>query len=110
MPTTTIHKITLTPALDRRGERLAGRFDARIDHGKRLVHASVAPFRDSARALLERGLAQPNDVVTLRHVGSRHEVLRSAVGKAAKMAEAQPQGRAGRVNRPQSDARVSFLR
>jgi hypothetical protein len=86
MPTTTTHQITIAPALDRRGERLVGHFAARIDHGERLVRASATPFRDSARVLLERGLAAPNDVITMRHAGSRHEVLKAAVGKAAKLA------------------------
>jgi hypothetical protein len=95
MTETATHQITIAPALDRHGERLAGRFDARIDHGERLVRASPTPFHDAAKALLARGLAKSDDIVTLRHAGSRHEVLRSTVGKAAKLAKAAARGRAG---------------
>lgn len=84
-------EITITPALDRRGERIVGCFDARIDHGERLVHAT----RTSALILLERGLAKAEDAIVMRHSGSRHELLRATVGKAARMAEAAPQARAG---------------
>jgi hypothetical protein len=56
-----IHEITIAPALDRRGERIAGCFDARIDHGERLVHATRTPLYDSALILPERGLAKATD-------------------------------------------------
>ena len=88
-------EITITPALDRRGERIVGCFDARIDHGERLVHATRTPLYDSALILLERGLAKAEDAIVMRHSGSRHELLRATVGKAARMAEAAPQARAG---------------
>jgi hypothetical protein len=59
------------------------------------VHASRTPFYDSALILLERGLAKATDTITMKHTGSRHELLRSVVGKAARMAEAKPKAGCG---------------
>jgi hypothetical protein len=96
--TTTTHQITIAPALDRRGERIVGCFDARISRGERLVHATATPFYDSARELLERGLARAEDAIELRHRGSDHVILKGTVGAAARLAETRPQGRASASN------------
>lgn len=42
---------------------------------------------DCARALLDQGLAAPDDVIVMRHAGMQHTVLGATVGKAARMAE-----------------------
>jgi hypothetical protein len=91
-------EIVITPAFDGRGERLAGRFDARLGRGEWLARGVVTPFYSGASQLLTRGLARADDLVTMRFAGSRHEVLRSTVGAAARMAEAQPKARADASN------------
>jgi hypothetical protein len=98
MAETTTHKITIAGALDHRGQRLVGKFDARIEGGPRLVHAAVWPLYDSARELLARGLAKAEDAIELRHRGSHHVILRGTVGAAARMAETAPQAGAGASN------------
>jgi hypothetical protein len=59
-----------------------------------LVRATATPFHDTARALLEQGLATPDDVITMRHAGLHHTVLEATVGKAARLAETQGPARA----------------
>jgi hypothetical protein len=98
MAETTTIEITIAPALDRRGERIVGCFDARISRGERLVHATRTPLYDSAREMLERGLAKATDTIVMRHSGSPHELLRATVGKAARMAGTVPAGRADASN------------
>jgi hypothetical protein len=97
MPQTTIHEIQITPAYDHHGKRLAGRFNARLGKDV-LVRGAITPFYSAAQALLAGGIAEPNDVLLMRYSGSQHVILRSTVGKAAKLAEAQPQARAGASN------------
>jgi hypothetical protein len=87
MAETTTIEITIAPALDRRGERIAGCFDARIDHGERLVHATRTPLYDSALVMLERGLAKAEDAIVMRPAGAQHVILQASVGRAAKLAE-----------------------
>jgi hypothetical protein len=79
-------EIVISPAFDRRGERLAGKFDARLGRGEWLVRGAATPLYSSAHLLLARGLAKPEDIVTMKHAGSSHELLRSTIGKAAKLA------------------------
>jgi hypothetical protein len=57
MSSPTTLEIVITPALDRRGERLAGRFDARLGRGEWLARADVTPFYRAAQVLLSRGIA-----------------------------------------------------
>jgi hypothetical protein len=75
--------ITIRPALDRNGDRLAGRFDAFYE-GRLIYKASRAPFCDSARALQRLGIA-PETTIILRHAGSLTDSLRSTVGSAAEL-------------------------
>jgi hypothetical protein len=84
MPATATHEIIISPAYDHKGERLAGRFNARLGQ---------TPFYAAASELLSRGLAWPGDTIVMKHVGSPHEILRASVGAAAKQAKAS----AGRV-------------
>jgi hypothetical protein len=83
------HEIAIAPAFDHRGERLAGRFDARLWRTILVRGTKTPSFYDSARALLVAGLAETDDVVVMRHAGMQHTRLESAVGKAAKLAETQ---------------------
>jgi hypothetical protein len=69
-----------------RGDSLPGRFDGRVGHDV-LARATATPFYDTARALLDQGLAAPDDVLTMRHAGMQHTVLEATVGKAARLAE-----------------------
>jgi hypothetical protein len=48
------------------GESLPGRFDGRVGHDV-IVRAVATPFYSAAHALLEQGLAQPNDTLVMRH-------------------------------------------
>ena len=98
MSSPTTLEIVITPAFDARGERLTGRFDARLGRGEWLARSDVTPFYRAAQVLLSRGIAKPDDVLTMRFAGSQCEVLRATVGKAARMAEAAPQARAGASN------------
>jgi hypothetical protein len=63
-----------------------GRFNGRVGNTV-LAKATATPFRDSARALLNQGLASLDDTITM-HLGE-HEVLRSTIAKAA-AANAEP--------------------
>jgi hypothetical protein len=89
MPATTTHNITISPAFDHRGERLAGRFNARLGNIV-LVRGVASPFHDAACKMLKDGLAQAEDVIELRHRGSDHVILKGTVGNAAKMATVKP--------------------
>jgi hypothetical protein len=81
MPATATHEIVISPAYDHKGERLTGKFNARMGSVV-LIRGAATPFYDSARELLANGIAKPDDVLTMRHAGSRHELLRSTVGAA----------------------------
>jgi hypothetical protein len=94
MPATATHEITISPAYDHKGERLAGRFNARFGQVV-LIRDTLTPFYSGASELILRGLARPNDTVTLRFAGARDVVLQSTVGAAARMAGTAPQARAG---------------
>jgi hypothetical protein len=91
------HEITISPAYDHKGERLAGKFNARFGQLV-LTRDSSTPFYSSAQALLAGGLAKPDDVITMRHRGSQHTILRATVGAAARMAGAAPQALANASN------------
>jgi hypothetical protein len=54
--------------------------------GARILADSQFPFRDAARHLLARELAQPAHMLIMRHAGSDKEVRRALVGIAAKEA------------------------
>jgi hypothetical protein len=72
------HKVTIWAAGP-------GEFDATI--GERILCQQTAtPFHDSAVALLATRLAEPDDVITARFAGTRYDVLKASVGKAAKLA------------------------
>jgi hypothetical protein len=70
-----IHVIEVRPA------RRPGRFEAR--HEGQLIAVSETPFLSGCRRLLVLGIADPNDVVIMKHGGSKVEALRSRVGVAA---------------------------
>ena len=54
------------------------------------------PLLDGARALLARGIAQPDDTIAMRHTGSHVDALRARVGVAAGLAiEDRPSGNPG---------------
>jgi hypothetical protein len=97
MPATATHEIIISPAYDRRGERLAGRFNARLGQVV-LIRDTSTPFYCGASELLTRGLAKPDDVVVMKFAGARDVVLQASVGAAAKQAEAQPKASAGASN------------
>jgi hypothetical protein len=74
-----VHTLLISPARP-------GRFDGRLsDSDVFLVEGSRQPFCDAARALLAGGLADPSDVLVMRHAGSAHDALRSRIDVAAKL-------------------------
>ena len=61
---------------------------------------SETPLLDGARALLARGIAQPDDTIAMRHAGSHVDALRARVGVAAGLAiEDRPSGESGAAPR-----------
>jgi hypothetical protein len=94
MPATATHEIIISPAYDHRGERLAGKFNARLGSDV-LARDTATPFYTSAQALLARGLASPHDTLAMRHRGAQDVILQAQVGAAARMGETGPQARAG---------------
>jgi hypothetical protein len=50
-----------------------------------LAESTRTPFLDSARILLTSRLADPSDILVMRHEGSAHDALRAKVGVAAKL-------------------------
>jgi hypothetical protein len=73
--------ILAVPALDHRGQRLHGRFDALLRE-RLLVHATRQPFLDGARALARLGIS-PLTHIAMRRPGDLADSLRSTVGDAA---------------------------
>jgi hypothetical protein len=74
-------KLTLYPHIERGGFHL-DRFDAYL--GDKLVVVSRQPLYDSARALLDLGVA-PDTLLTVRHVGKDHDsFVPRPIGELAK--------------------------
>jgi hypothetical protein len=76
--------------------RRASLFNADTDDGRVLVRARSAPFRDAACALLDRGLASPGDVLSMRLDG--HVALVATAGALAELG--QLSGRPARCDSP----------
>lgn len=79
--------IIVSPHIRPDGVKHPSAFDANFN-GK-LICTSETPLLDSARELLKRGLAHPEDWIVMRHVGSDHDALRAKVGMAAKLMKAE---------------------
>jgi len=110
--TTRAHVIAVSPHLRPDGTRHPNAFEARLAGAPLCV--SETPLLDAARALLARDIAQPDDTIVMRHVGSHVDALRARVGVAARLAvEDRPSGNPGlrlgkwrkRVTAPPSIAR-----
>jgi len=75
--------VTVAPALDRNGHRLAAAFHAIVD-GATIAGTTRTPFCDAARALLKLGY--PADArLLMQHAGSSTTALRSTIGAAARL-------------------------
>jgi hypothetical protein len=75
--------ITIAPAFDRAGNRLYGRFDARL--GDRLLVARTRqPLLDAARELIALGF-DPYATVVMKRLRSDTECLLGRIGDAAKL-------------------------
>jgi hypothetical protein len=59
-----------------------GRFNGRVGNNI-LARATPTPFHDSAAALLAAGLAQPDDLLTMRYADRSYTVMEATVAKAA---------------------------
>ncbi len=91
---TATHIIAVSPHVGADGTRHPNAFEARLAGA--LLCISETPMLDGARALLARGIAQPDDTVVMRHAGSHVDALRARVGVAAKLAiEDRPGGDPG---------------
>jgi hypothetical protein len=73
--------IFAAPAVDRRGRRLHGRFDALLG-AHLLVHATRQPLLDGARALASLGYP-PETLIGMRRPGDRADSLTSTLGAAS---------------------------
>ena len=82
--TTRAHVIAVSPHLRPDGTRHPNAFEARLAGAPLCV--SETPLLDAARALLARDIAQPDDTIVMRHVGSHVDALRARVGVAAELA------------------------
>jgi hypothetical protein len=104
--------IIAAPAFDRDGNRLHGKFNARL--GDRvLVAASRQPLLDGARALLELGY-DLNATVVMRHAGSTIDSLRTKIGDAARLtveecSDGRPRFRSFRPRPSEGSAPVASL-
>jgi hypothetical protein len=88
-----IHQLMVLPCQPLRPDdhNWPGRFDAH--YGDRLlVERSRTPFCDGARALLDKGLADPGDRLVMRYAGSESDALISTVGTAAKLTVSDANG------------------
>lgn len=71
----------------------AGRYDACVEDGPFLAHATSAPFLTGCRRLIELGYA-PDQVAVMRHAGSTIDSLRAKIGVGAGLMVADgPDGR-----------------
>ena len=71
----------------------AGLFAARLDGSNEILCVSNTPLFSACRVLLARGLAKPDDVVVMRHVGADAIALRARVRVAAGLTvEDRPSG------------------
>lgn len=80
------HLLIVSPCRPRDGadHQWPGRFDAYLGD-RLLVERSRTPFLDSARALIAHELADPADLLVMRHAGSETDALKASVGVAAKL-------------------------
>lgn len=66
-----------------------GRFDAFVEDGPFLIHATIAPFVAGCRRLIELGY-DPDQQAIMRHAGSSVDSLRAAIGAAARLTVNEP--------------------
>ena len=84
------HVIAVSPHVGADGTRYPNAFEARLAGA--VLCISETPLLDGARALLARGIAQPDDTIVMRHAGSDVDALRARVGVAADLAISDPAG------------------
>ena len=82
--------ITVSPHIRSDGTKHPNAFVARL--AGEVLCVSETPLLDAARALLARGIAQPDDAIVMRHAGSHVDALRARVGVAAGLAISDPAG------------------
>ena len=88
------HVIAVSPHVGADGTKHPNAFEARLAGA--VLCVSETPLLDGARALLARGIAQPDDTIVMRHAGSHVDALRARVGVAAGLAiEDRPSGNPG---------------
>ena len=79
------HKIILTvaPANDARGARIAGHFEAKLGN-RVIIRATRQPLLDGARALMALGV-DATAAVIMRHVGSEADCITTKIDTAARL-------------------------
>ena len=88
------HVIAVSPRVGADGTTHPNAFEAQL--AGEVLCISETPLLDAARALLARGIAQPDDTIVMRHAGSHVDALRARVGVAAGLAiEERPSGNPG---------------
>jgi hypothetical protein len=83
--------IIVSPHIKPDDQKHSNAFDVRF-RGE-LICTSETPFLDGARELLKRGMAEPDDMLTMWHEGSEHWAIRARVGMAAKLVRREPKGK-----------------
>lgn len=78
----TVLTLIVTPHIRPDGTKHPNAFAAALDG--ELICVSETPLFDSAREMLRRDMAQPDDMLVMQHAGSTHWAMRGKVGEAAK--------------------------
>ena len=103
------HVITVSPHIRPDGTKHPNAFDARLAGSDAVVCVSETPLFTSARVLLARGMAQPDDTIIMRHAGSEYDALRAKVGVAAELTIAETGSGPRRIKyRPYSGPSVAL--
>jgi hypothetical protein len=78
----TARRIVTSPAFDRRGNRLHGRFEARLDG--QILCVSAQPMLDSARVLLDRGAGSADSIAKVHAANPDIITMSAPIGIAAR--------------------------
>lgn len=79
------HRIIVSPAINARGRRLHGQFEARLkERTVRLICTSREPLLDAARLLLAEG-ADAADTIVMRHAGTVFDAMSGQIGALARL-------------------------
>ena len=80
-----VHVIEVSPHIRPDGIKRPNGFDVRLAGCDEVLCVSDTPLLTAARVLLKAGRADPDDVLVMRHAGSRAVALKGRVGLAASL-------------------------